>query len=225
MEHNVAMAIYSLLSRYDNDLVNECATNLRQSAITASERALAVFEKLAGADTSGANIENLRRDYRMQCARIQHLIGDLLKVGDASQDDLRAAVDHLNAALAFNALDAHLTAGVRESRALAIVLLEKPDDALIKQAIQDMEFFVNRNEEDRAWSEKMGSLNNLSRLYSLRREFDKAIGYAERAVSIALREIDQVIDEQILEQKASQYAAFFERLASLYAATQQPENG
>ncbi len=226
MEHNVAMAIYSLLSRYEEDLVNAFAgrTSLRQSAITASERALAVFERLAAGDTSGTHIKSLSPDsMRMQCARIHHLIGDLLKVGDASEDDLRAAIDHLNAALALNVLDARLTAAVRESRAIAVVRLEKPDDSLIKQAIQDLEFAVNRGEEGRAWSDKMASLSNLSRLYSLRQHFDKAIGYAERAVSIALREIDQVIDEQILKQKASQYAELFEQLASLYAATRQPE--
>jgi crotonobetainyl-CoA:carnitine CoA-transferase CaiB-like acyl-CoA transferase len=48
--------------------------------------------------------------------------------------------------------------------------------------------------------------------------------YAERAVAIALREMDMVVDEHILKQKARQYTTMFEKLAAWYARNQQPEN-
>ena len=226
MEHNVSMAIYSLLSRYDESLIGQLTSrsDLRHVGIKAAERALNVFESLGSKGESGAGIQSLSREsISQQCARIHHVIGDLLRVGRTSDVELADALRHLNHALSLHVLDTSFAIAVRESRGSVIVRMKSVGKEQIAQAITDIEFVLSREEVGRAWSDKMKPFANLSVLLEARGDLGRAIQYAEAAVAIALDEMDMVIDETVLRQKASQYILAFEHLAKLYGRNSKLE--
>lgn len=113
LEHNVAMDAYSLAARNQPELVVVGGLNkVRAMGIEAAESSLAYY--LESCDDS----ENVR----LQVARVRHTLGDLLKVGSASEADLDLSIRQLNLAIAEPALPEHMRAGAQESRATAVML-------------------------------------------------------------------------------------------------------
>jgi hypothetical protein len=105
-EHNVAMAVYSMLARYSERevILQTGRPDIRAAAIAAAERALKVF---AGKQDEGS---------RIQAARILHIIGDLLRAGDSTEAERKLSVEHLEKALKVPGIPAALHKNIKESQ-------------------------------------------------------------------------------------------------------------
>lgn len=208
-EHNVAMAIFSLLNQHSEDEISILTSrpNLRMEGVAAAERALSVFEQGPRRDTEGS---------RKQCAHIHHVLGDLLSIGNADDGQRKQAVDHLATALQSNALPPYLVGAARNSRAAAILGMSDPTPALRAQAIEDLEWVISRDESDRLQSSKWVSLSNLANLYIEENEPHKALPLLEHAAALALNEITLITDEVGLQQKSDIYVEVFDTLARIY---------
>lgn len=215
IEHNVAMAVYSLLAKYSEDMVSVLALRprLKQDGVAAAERALKVFEE---------GPQHASEQWRMQSARIHHLLGDLLKIGDADDAELRLAVEHCDRALAGGLLTPRMAIGVRESRSVAVTKMKKPAPELLDSALEDLQAVISNDESDRAWSEKWAPLSNFFNIYRQRGETRKGLPLIEQAANLALGEIKEINDSHLLQQKGRLYANVFDDLADAYVELGRP---
>jgi hypothetical protein len=122
-EHNVAMAVYSMLARYSEaDVVGWSGRpKIRAEAVAAARNALEVFEHGPSAGDPS---------FQVQTARIYHVIGDLLRVGNASDTELRRSVEALDRALEIRKLPRDLRSNIRASRKAASEELRRTTAAL-----------------------------------------------------------------------------------------------
>jgi hypothetical protein len=140
-EHNVAMAINSLLIKYPEDGVEEATgrPNLREDAIAAASRALSLYEAIAAREpdalflTSAAPVTA-----GQEAGLIHHLLGDLLARAPADDDRIRTAIAHYDVAIGVG-LPNEILRGVRQARAVALSNLAAPTQEELELAAAELE--------------------------------------------------------------------------------------
>jgi hypothetical protein len=140
-EHNVAMAINSLLIKYPEDGLEEATgrANLQQVAIDAASRALSLYEAVAADEpdgmfrTGGPAVTGAQ-----QSGRVHFLIGDLLAHSPTDDDHVREAIAHYELALDSGLPDVMLD-GLRAARATALMNLSEPTEAELRLAAGELE--------------------------------------------------------------------------------------
>jgi hypothetical protein len=141
-EHNVAMAINSLLIKYPDDGLAQATgrAHLRNDALEAASRALAGY----GAIPAGTMfpVAGAALTATQQAGRIHHLMGDLLAHAQMDDDRLRVAIAHYDAALDAGLPDAILR-GVRESRAGALSNLSAPTQEELEAAAAELQYLTS----------------------------------------------------------------------------------
>lgn len=145
-EHNVAMAINSMLAQYelqDVEAVSEQA-HIREAALAACERAIAGYEAAAqqnaqaqGSLVGGRGLPPTALSSAQQVARVHHLIGDLIGRPPTNDAQRRRAIEHYTIALGTPAPE-QLLANIRRSRATVILALDHPTPAESAQAKADL---------------------------------------------------------------------------------------
>ena len=213
IEHNVAMAIYSMLAKFPEEIVCVLTLrpNLRFEGIAAAKRALSVFSRFDDAPL------------KTQSARVEFLIGDLLKVGNSSQDERKESILHYDKALNSGALPENMQLHVRESRGITLSGIKNISPELLAKAINDLNQVVTKSEADRVWSDKYAPLLVLARLHLRQNNLKKATELMEHAAALAARELEIINDEVTLFQKGNIHAPIFEELAGCYAKAERAE--
>lgn len=214
VQHNVAMAAYSLLANSESDplVLLHGFNKLRSTGVEYANHALETFVNGHG---------RLLPQASSQCARILYLLGDLHKTSK-DEDHLRQAIDYYNRALAKNSLDERLTTFVRASRASTISSLTEPTSSECTEAIRDLEFILELDESSRAFSEKWKELYNLGVLYYVNGKSKKSLTTFEHAAALALHDYQQIMDETLLYTKGRTYVRIFEALSRGYAEMGYP---
>lgn len=209
-EHNVAMDVYSVLRIFPEILVNQLMgrNQIRLDAVRAAERALASMR---------ATLPQTHPQFNFQVARILHILGDLLQIGEASPQELRQAVRYLTDALNLPNLDPRLRANSSESRATAIMKLTDARPEEVKLAISDLELSANRDDSSRISSERWTALANLGSLYLSSGALPKAVSSYEHAAALVLHDLSKSIGEDELQYKGEGYVFVMEGLARAYA--------
>jgi hypothetical protein len=141
-EHNVAMAINSLLIKYPEDGLAQATgrPHLRQDGLDAAARALETYDAIArehgqsAFQTDGAVVTAAQ-----QAGRVHHIIGDLLAHAPFDDARLRSAIAHYEAALGFGLPDVMLQA-VRQSLAAALTNLSSPTPAELQRAAAELQY-------------------------------------------------------------------------------------
>ncbi|MBD2491975.1 CHAT domain-containing protein [Aulosira sp. FACHB-615] len=237
IEYNLVISIYSLLAKYPEEIVSLLANRpqIRLNAIKIAKKALKTTETLY---TKGSlniqyiyNLQTSEAEGRIELAKFNFIIGDILKVGEATQDQLQESVEYLNQAEEYlRQVSPHtyfikrLVFGIRASRGLAISLFNNKSKEQIEKAIKDLKYVLSFQENDRAWSDKILSLYYLANLYLEIGQDNQAKTSLEKAMAIALDEINSAFqNEQILLQKTNLYINIFESLARYYVKINRAE--
>jgi hypothetical protein len=145
-EHNVAMGLFSILVRYGIPAIEEAmqSPGIRDQALAACARAIygytaATAEQAASQQGQGpaaaTSIGVL--SYEQQIARVNHLVGDLIKLPPADDARIREAIGHYNLALQTPAPQ-ELLNNIRRSRVEAITALDDPTAAEAQVAEDDL---------------------------------------------------------------------------------------
>ena len=212
-EHNVAMAIYSMLAKFPEEIV--CVVtlrlNLRLEGIAAAKRALNEFKRYDEAPL------------KTQCARVEFLIGDLLRVGKASANEIGESITYYDKALNSGALPDNMQLHVREARGITLSGIASIGPELLAKAINDLNLVVKKSETDRVWSDKYGALLTLARLHLRQNNLKDATELMEHAAALAVRELEIISDEVTLFQRGNIHAPVFEELAGCYAKANRGE--
>lgn len=211
IEHNVAIAVNSLLSVYPETLI--CLLTQRQDvrlgAVATAKRALREFE--SGSRQNEASS-------RIQGARIHWIIGDLLQAGDSDEQQRKQAIEHFDRALQCSGLPTDVQVHIRYSRAGAILALRHAPPKYQDEAVRDLKAATSVDESNRAWSEKWKTIWDLARLFLSRRQNLEALHLLETAAAIALTEIKVATSDSVLLQKGAQFVDLFQDLAGAYVS-------
>lgn len=210
-EHSLAMGIYSMLARYQEKYVVAVTgqPDLRAFAIGAamhSEQVLRGHLKQGGARMAA------------QLARVQYVIGDLLRAGDTDDEQRQKALGYFAAALEDPWVTEHLGFGVAESRAHTIMDMADPAPELIDQAIDDLKLASTATGTDQAYQNRWRSRYFLAKLI-MRYSDDRHAGLQEieEAASLALQQFSGVADEAQIVFQSEQMSEVFDLLAFRYA--------
>ncbi len=207
-EHNVSMAVYSLGARGMIEVAAALMArpNLYEEGREAAERALDLHRR---SDPSAGDAT------RIHIARIEHLLGDYIKVTAQTDEDRREALAHFDTALGEPLLPKSLRAAVRQSRADVLAGLETPTVGERRTTRADFRSVLRMSERDRVWSNKLTTFVN--RAVSAEGDGDErtARESLERAAGIAQDELDRSVDELSRRQAAGVYGMVFDRLARL----------
>jgi predicted Zn-ribbon and HTH transcriptional regulator len=144
-EHNVAMAINSMLAQYELQAVEAVSgrPHIREAALAACERAIAGYAATAikaqaqGSVMGGGDLPVTALSSAQQVARVHHLMGDLIARPPADDTQLRQAIEHYSTALNTPAPE-QLLANIRRSRSGAILAIDRPTAAESAQAEADL---------------------------------------------------------------------------------------
>ncbi|HEX2085533.1 MAG TPA: CHAT domain-containing protein [Solirubrobacteraceae bacterium] len=216
-EHNVAMAVFSLLAWHPHDSFWETAMarpRLRAAGTAAGERALAIWQDLANQGFDAAPL---------QIARVSHVLGDLASVGSTDELSARTALEHYNRALAQPGVDARTRFGLRSSR---LVVALTPSGRLLLDAGEfeaDLEAVTTADESDRRFSDRWRSLGIKGRYAEQRGDDEGAQAAFEESAALALDEISKAFDEQSLVHLGERYVRVFDELARFFVRTGRPE--
>jgi hypothetical protein len=215
VEHNIAMACYSLLAKEPQEFLSAHGApgDLRATGLRHAQTALDIFETGAGAG----------QPYSAgQAARIHFIVGDLLQVGSPTNAELLDAIRHYDVAAREPAIGARTQAWVRARRSEAVLRTANPPMKQLEAAIAQLEAMAAREETDRAFSEKWPVIGNLGTVYLRTGQLGKAKEKFEYAGALALHEIEQVTDEGTLGVRTREYATVFDALFRLYVAEGKP---
>jgi hypothetical protein len=142
-EHNVAMAINSLLIKYPEDGLEEVSgrPHLRQDAIDAASRALRLYHAATASGaaflTGGPAITAAQ-----QAGRVHHLLGDLIARPPAGDAETRTAIGHYDVAIGAGLPDV-VERGAREARAVALTNLSAPTQAELQLAAAELQYLAS----------------------------------------------------------------------------------
>jgi DNA-directed RNA polymerase subunit RPC12/RpoP len=144
-EHNVAMGLFSILVRYGIEVIEEAmgSAGLRDDALAACARAISGYAAAAaeqeatqhGRASAATSVGVL--SFEQQIARVNHLIGDLIKIPPADDAQIRVAIGHYDVALQTPAPQ-ELLDNIRRSRVEAITALDEPTAAEAQVAEDDL---------------------------------------------------------------------------------------
>lgn len=221
IEHNCAIDINSMLSQYDEAVVATAAgrPQIRADGIAAAQRALLVYEQEAAAGAPAA--ADSAMGAWQQVGRAQHLIGDLLRGGNAGQEQVRASLAHFDAALGCH-LPEKFAVAVRQSRAEAVAALA---DATREQLLQAEQDLIAAIVADGARVARNFQWMRLQQLAGVARKLGapgRELMALQQGAALALEQIRQNPEEWILQQRTERMSALFDDLALAYVAAQRP---
>lgn len=149
---------------------------------------------------------------------MRHTLGDLLKVGTASEADLDEAIALLDLAVAEPALPEHMRTGAQGDRATALILRNRgraqPDEDAWATAEQDLLASLANN---RRMRDPITTLMQLADLCEERGQRDEALGYAKDAAGIAQQQLRAARTNAAVTLAADQFCGAFDHLARLRA--------
>jgi tetratricopeptide (TPR) repeat protein len=210
IEHNVAMAAYSMLSKYPETVVGIYSNrpHLRDEAIDAANRALVEYQSAEG------------RDSAFDCARVHHLIGDLHVVGSEGTDSgLRRVIEHYDQALEAFAADRRFSMNLRVSRANAISRLSQPTPRESAFFVEDLREALSSPESGRLWPEQHTPHLMLGMHLAHEGRTAEAVEQFEQAAAMVLADLDAASDETSLHARVNEYIPIFNWLARMYATS------
>jgi len=216
IEHNVAMAVYSMLAQLPEEAVELLSgqSHIRERAIAAAGRALAGYSTIEG-------FESRDRDV----ARVHHIIGDLLVAGpDRPIQAIDQALDHYNRAVATYDSDPRFVTNVRVSMVNAIWKLPEPTADQQAEAVAFLKAVLAVPEADRLWPEQHIPRMMLGDHYFDQGQFQAARKELELAAALVLRDADNADDELALYARVKDYVPVFSRLARVYGVLKRPDD-
>jgi tetratricopeptide (TPR) repeat protein len=203
--HNLAMICYSLLVKKPQDhlTLDGAPGNLKAMGIENGLAALKVFETGAGSNQPYSS---------QQVARINHLLGDLYKIGDTTEEELQLSLLYLNKALQAKDMPERTKVFIEESKSVAISKMKHVSKESKIEMERGFENISRRDEKDRAYSEKWSALLNLSMHYWDEGKYEKALINIEEAAAKAFHDLDNVIEISSLELRSRQFVDVFKAL-------------
>lgn len=212
LQHNMAMFAYSLIARNQPELdIKGDAEHYRQIGIQASRIALASYQK---EDTTSPGI-------RIQIARVQHTLGDLLKAGQATQHEIDEAIALLDKAIQEPSLPENLRLQARNSRATAL-LAHDGDLAGVHGRAAEEDFLATLELGTGRPRDKIGTLLNLANICEADGRIADALSYLTQAAALAEREVIIADDQESVRQAAGQFRQAFDSLARLRVSRNRP---
>jgi hypothetical protein len=208
VQHNVAMFAYSLVAREQSQLhVFVDSEELRSTGVNAARKALDLYSS-----------QEDSAEIRTQVARVRHVLGDLLKAGDATPDQIEESLHQLDRAVSEPALPENLGRAVRHSRAFALLRGGVSSD--VGRAEEDL--IASLTDKGQRPRERVVTYTTLARLAETGGNTSKAIRYLEAATTIAEQELLLADDEASIGQVAEQFRVAFDELARMRVALGQP---
>jgi CHAT domain-containing protein len=209
-EHSYAMGAYSLLAKYGENYVAEVTerSDIRLEAAAAAMRAEQTLLKLA----AEKEVEGIGQ----QIARIQYVIGDLLRVGNTDEEQRLLALSYFEQALQDPTAAARLGFSIRESRAATIMDLQDPSEEQLEQAIQDLGAAAKATGSDVAYENRWRPTFLMGRFLCRNGHWRKAIPILQDAASLTLQRFSGFWNETLLLHEAESYVPVFELLATAY---------
>ena len=210
-QHSLAMAVYSVLVLYGE-------TPLADYFEDPAFRLLIIAQAKESAQAFEAAAQQGAQNAASQVARIQFVIGDLLRIGHATDDQRHEALSYFRLALHNEWFKANLQVGAADSFADTVLALTAPTHDQLVEAESLLSGSMQDIHHDR-------QLNSLWRYYFalslLQRKLDlceKAGQSARKAVEHALQQFSAVDDENLLLKQAETFVPVFEDFACTLAA-------
>ncbi|WP_326585392.1 CHAT domain-containing protein [Streptomyces sp. NBC_00481] len=215
--HNVSMAAYSLLARRPPELLlYGGAEHYRSIGTDAAHRAIACYESLqATADAA------LGESLRLQIARVQHVLADLLKAGTPSPAALTEALSLLDRVVAEPALPEDMRIGALRSRAAVVQQAGDRAGAPSGQVLDDLSASLPDLENLPLW-EQHSLLASLAQYRESTGDLAGAVDFQQRAATVAEDALIRADDETSLGQVGRQYGHTFDLLARIEAKRGRP---
>ncbi|MCK7495140.1 MAG: CHAT domain-containing protein [Comamonadaceae bacterium] len=213
MKHSLAMAAFSALALLGEDSLAALLQRLdiRHEAIAAAEKALEVLE-----------VERTKtpqeKGLLYQIAKVQWIVGDLLRVGHSNDEERRRAIDALTKALADPTLERARGFAVRQSRAETIMALRDPSDEELTQAIEDLGEAARADQNDAAFDNQYLAYFAAGRLALRVSDWKQALPLLVSAATRAIAMVTAVDDEQALLIQAERAVQVLDATAVLYAS-------
>lgn len=206
--HNVAMFAYSLVAREQPELhLYVEPEELRVAGADAARKALDLYSTEEDSD-----------GIRLQVARVRHVLGDLLKAGAATAEQVEEALQQFDLAVNEPALPEDMRRDVRHSRATALLLRGVSSDGqLAKEDLSASLAYKGQMPRER-WV----TLATLAQLAEKDGDAAKAITHLEEAAAIAEQELLLADDEASVGQAAEQFRVAFDELARMRVASGLP---
>jgi len=226
IEHNCAMLIYSILTQYPEDVAGKALERprIREEGIALARRVLAEYEKQLASEPprNPAEPDDKRiLTARFQVGRTHHLVGDLLRIGNADQAQIREALEQFEKALGFELPD-YLLIGVMQSRGETIAMLDDPTQEQLLQAEQDLIASISADEKRIARSFQWGRFVQLATIARKLGAKNHELVALQGGASFALLQIRQNSEEWILQQRSERMLVLFDNLARAYVEADQP---
>lgn len=208
VEHNLAMAVYTLLTRYPEEVLAIITDRpgFRRFGLDAAERALAAFA------------EERSEMGEIQRALIQYLIGDLHKVQRSDPEALHRAIAHYDRALSCEGLPPQRRLAILEARGSATARMVSADPREVERVIENLEALAGQLEGAAPFTALIPTHLTLGQLYMVAGRPKDAARRLEPPAALALEELDATADEASLRHKARQVSDLFDYLALAYAA-------
>lgn len=208
VQHNAAMAAYSLLAKSGADLLKLMLgdIDIRARGVAAAEAAIKGYTAIAF-DTQSREL-----------ARVNHLLGDLLSAGnDRDKAALEGARPYYDKALQLAGADPQIAVNVRVSRINICAKLGWPPGAKTDEAVRDLETLLAHPEVGRIWPQQHEPRVQLASYYLNQDRSKAAVVQLEHAASLALRDMNSAIDETSMHARTKDYLPIFSTLAATYA--------
>ena len=212
MRHSAAMAVFSALILLGEDMLAALLErpDIRHEAIAGAEEALRVLdaERARTPDDKGL---------LFQIAKVQWIVGDLLRVGHTTDDERRRAIGALTKALGDPTLARGRGFAVRQSRAETIMALRDATDDELKQAVEDLGEAMRAEQNDAAFDNQYLAYFAAGRLALRSNDWQQALPLLQAAATRALALVTALGDEQELLVQAEKAVQVLDATAVLYA--------
>ena len=210
IEHNVAMAAYSLIAKAEHMvplMLGEI--DLRKLGYDAGLRAMEGYRSIS--------FDSQAREL----GRVHHLLGDILAAGAPGETKLHEAMKHFDKALVHLKNEPGLSTGVRVSRVNVQAKLGWPEGNVTEEAVRDLRAMLAIPESGRLWPQQHEPYEQLAGYYLSKGDSAAAKQALEKAAALALSDIENSMDETSLHAQAKLYGSIFSALSGTYAALGQ----
>lgn len=208
--HSYAMGSYSLLTMYREETLADLTSDpeFRMHAIAIADDAAGRFEQAAKQGEPGA---------ATQLARILYVIGDLFRVGKATDEQRRTALKYFEQALEDPKFAQSMGFGAAQSFAATVVDLADPSTDELDKAVKLLGPTLDNGKSDRELASTWASYYTMSRLQRRRGKWREANEAALRAAAHALQQFSAIMDERELLKQAETFVPVFEDIACILA--------
>jgi len=229
-EHNVAIAINSLLARYPEKLIAEATERpeIRREGVAYAVRALRVYVEEAGKQaqpTSDDQEEDDDQDeedrppswtFSDQVARTFHLIGDLMRIGDSTNEERRQALEAYGEALKWT-LPENLVPGLLQSRGETTLMLQDATREELASAWTDLETALNADTKRLGRSMPWAVLWHMAQIAERLDDGATELQTLDKAARVAMAVVRLQSDEYSLQLQSEPMADVFDSLAHRHA--------